>query len=77
MYTLPPSPVSRHEIRVPSFAIHVFAVWDVIDAVGEVRVGEDIVYHLSRIPVPDLVFCGHPLRCGTIIRPEAIVLSSV
>ena len=74
---MPPSPISGHEIRVPSFAINVFAVWDVIDAIGEVRVGEDIVDHLSRIAVPDLVFCSHPLGRGTVVRPEAVVLSSV
>lgn len=72
-----PGPVSRHDIGVPSLAVCIFTVWDVIDAIGEVWVGEDIVDHLSRVPVPDLVFCGHPLGHGTVVGPEAIEPSGV
>ena len=72
-----PSPVSRHEVGVPSLAIFKLMVWDVIEAINEVRVREDAVDELSGVAVPNLVVSCHPLGCRSIFRGEAMVFSRV
>ena len=76
-YTLPPGPVARHKITVSSFAVLEVTVWSVVDVVGQIGVREDVVDDFSRIAVPELVLCGHPLGRGPVVWTETIVLGGV
>lgn len=76
-YALPPGPITRHKITVSSFVVLEIAVGDVIDAISQIRVCENIVDDLPRVMIPELIFGVHPLRCGCVFRAEAIVSSSV
>lgn len=72
-----PSPISRHKVRVSSLAVHELVVWNIINTINEVWIGEDVVDNFARIPVPKLVFHSHPFRSGSIFWSEAIVPNSV
>jgi hypothetical protein len=76
-YTLIPCPIPRHEVRIPLLAVHKLAVWDIVEAVSQVGISENVVNDHSRVAVPELILGGHPLRCGPVVRSETIILSGV
>jgi hypothetical protein len=72
-----PSPVPGHEVRVSSSSIHEFAIRDIVNAINQVWIGKDVVDGRPRIAEPELILGGHPLWCGSVLRPEAVVLGAV
>lgn len=76
-YRLLPGPVPRHEVGVPSLAVFELVVRDIIEAVNEVGISEDVVDDFSGVAIPDLVISCHPLRYGSVFGAEAVIPSSV
>ena len=62
MYRLSPCPVSGHHISVLPFLTIEFLIGCVINVALEVWTCKDVLDHLARIPIPDVVLCGPPLQ---------------
>lgn len=75
--TLPPSPVSRHEVAVLSLATHKLAIGDVVNPINKFRVREDVVDDLARVAIPDPILGSHPFRRRPILWTKAVVLGGV
>ena len=76
-YTLFPGPVTRHEVAISAFTVLkvlVRNIVNIVDAISQIRVGEDVVDKFSGIAIPELIFGGHPLGCGSILWAKIVVL---
>lgn len=72
-----PGPVSRHEITITPLVVLKLAVRNIVNAINQVRVGENVVDDVPRIAIPDLVIGRHPFRCGSVVRAETVVPGDV
>ena len=73
-YGLFPCPAPRHQITVLSLLAVEFLIWCVVDLALEIRTSEEVLDDVTRIPVPDVVAHGLPLRETGCFREGAVVL---
>ena len=73
-YSLFPCPVPRHQITVLSLLAVEFLIWCVVNLALKIRMSEEVLDDIARIPVPDIITRSLPLRETGCFREGAVVL---
>jgi hypothetical protein len=71
---LPPRPITRHDVAILSILTIEFLICCVINVAFEVRACQDVLDYLARVPVPNIILCGLPLRSASCRGERAFVL---
>ena len=75
-YRLSPCPVSGHYIAVPSLLAIKLLICHVVNVTINVRIGQDILDDLTRVPMPNIILHGLPLRDASCSGERTFVLEA-
>ena len=75
-YRLLPCPIAGHQVSILSLLTNEFLVCSVVDMTIKVWTSKNILDHLARVPVPNVVLPSHPFRSASSFRERAVVLQA-